>query len=239
MNETKISVIIPSYNHADSLPGCFESLFTQTVPVREIIVVDDGSTDNTSEIVKPYLDRVKYIYQENAGAPAARNNGFRSSTGEYVIFCDADVIMKPKMLEIMLAELEKNSDISVAYSGFVWGWKAFKGLPFSKEQLFKMNFIHSTSLVRREDFPLFDENVKRLQDWDLWLTMTKQGKMAKCVSEEPLFTVRIDGTSRIGSSWIPKIMYKLPWHLIGWAPKQVSKYKTAREILKKKHAEIV
>lgn len=238
MNEAKISVIIPSYNHANSLAGCFESIFNQTIPVKEIIVIDDGSTDNTAEVMKQYLDRVKYIRQENAGAPSARNHGFRESTGEFVIFCDADVIMEPKILKTMLTELETNPDVSFTYSGFIWGWKTFKGLQYSKEQLYKMNFIHTTSLIRRSDFPGFDENVKRLQDWDLWLTMAKQGKQGKCVSIDPLFKVRIDGVSNHDSAWIPKFLYNIPWHKVGWTPRKVKKYLEARKVLAKKHSEI-
>ena len=222
-NKAKISVIIPSYNHASSLAGCFESIFNQSIPVKEIIVIDDGSTDNTKEAVKPYLDRVKYIHQENAGAPSARNHGFRESTGEYVIFCDADVIMKPNMLEKMLEVLEADKSVAFAYSGFVFGWKTFKGFPFSSDRLFKNNFIHTTSLIRRSAFPNFDERVKRLQDWDLWLTMTKKGYSGSCVSKEPLFKVRVEGKSRIGSSWTPKFMYKVPWSLLGWTPKKIKK----------------
>ena len=191
-------------------------------------MVDDGSTDGGGEIVKSFAD-LKYIYQENAGAPAARNHGFRESSGDYLIFCDADVIMKPEMLETMLHALINNSDIGFAYSGFIFGKKTFKGIPFSIERLHKMNFIHTTSLIKRETFSEFDESVKRLQDWDLWLSITKEGWKGVCVSEVPLFTIQIDGPSRIGSYWVPKIFYKLPWHFIGWTPKPVAKYFEARK----------
>ncbi len=236
-NQPTISVIIPLYNHKNTIFDCIESVKAQTADIFEIIVVDDGSSDGGGDVVKN-IEGVKYIQQDNAGAPAARNHGFRESNGDYVIFCDADVIMEPRMIASMLDALEENPMIGFAYSGFIFGKKTFKGLPFSIERLHKINYIHTTSLIRRGAFPGFDESVKRLQDWDLWLTMVERDWEGICVSKEPLFTIQVDGPSRIGSYWVPKIFYKLPWHVIGWAPKPVAKYFEAREFLMTKHPQL-
>ena len=233
--QPSISVIIPTYNHADALVGCLQSIFNQTVPVKEIIVIDDGSRDGTHHVLIPFLSRIQYVYQENAGAPAARNHGFRISHGDLVIFCDADVIMQPNMLQKMTTTLTAHPEASFSYSGFQFGWKRFKGLPYTTARLHETNFIHTTSLVRRTAFPSFDEQIKRLQDWDLWLTMSEQGNVGVCASEAPLFHVRIDGASRIGSSWLPKFFYRFPWQKIGWAPKNMQRYLDARNVLTKKH----
>lgn len=236
MAAPRISVIIPSYNHARCLPGCLASLEAQTLPPAEIIVVDDGSTDDTQKLLATYPHpHITVLMQPNSGAPTARNTGFAQSTGDLVLFADADLLFVPHALATMAKALEQHPEASYAYGGFIFGRKTFRGLPWSSEQLHDINYIHTSSLIRREHFPGFDPAIKRLQDWDLWLTMEEQGHIGVCASAEPLYTVRIDGPSRIGSSWLPKIFYKLPWHAMGWAPKQIAKYFAARTILQQKH----
>lgn len=229
-----ISVVIPTYQHAASLPKCLASVFAQTYQPLEIIVVDDGSTDNTQEVLASYADRIVSIRQDNAGSNPARNRGLREAKGEYVIFCDADVTMSPNMLETMFEALAKHPEASYAYSGFWFGWKHFKGIVFEADELRRLNFVHTSSLVRRADFPGFDDGIRRLQDWDVWLTMLEKGKVGVLVPET-LFNVGIDGASRIGSSWLPAFVYRLPWQKLGWKPQRVQKYEAAREVIKQKH----
>ncbi len=229
-----ISVIIPTYQHAQSLPACIDAVLGQSYTNIEIIVVDDGSTDNTAEIVKPYLDRIHYVYQENSGSNPARNRGHQDAKGEYLIFCDADVVMKPQMIERMYEALQKNPGASYAYSGFWFGWKHFHGQVFDARRLRQLNFVHTTSLVRAADFPGFDNAIKRLQDWDVWLTMLAAGKGGVLVPET-LFKVGIQGASRIGSSWLPSFVYRIPWSRLAWKPRRVAKYEAAREVIRKKH----
>lgn len=228
----KISVIIPTYQHGDTIEACLLSLFNQTLKDFEIIVVNDGSTDNTAEVLEKYKDRIRMINQENLGAPAARNRGFRESTGQFVIFCDADVDAKPEMLAKMFEALEKNGEASYAYSSFMWGKKKFTLHEFDAEALKKMNYITSTTLIRREHFPGWDENLKKFQDWDLWLQMLERGYVGVWVPEV-LFTVkpRKTGISR----WLPSFVYKIPWKRLGWMPKEVKKYNKAFKIIKEKH----
>lgn len=234
MNKPLISVIIPTYQHADALPGCLDSIFAQTYVNLEIIVVDDGSTDDTQDVLKDLKDRITIISQENQGSNPARNRGQKEANGEYLIFCDADVIMQPRMLEKLSQALQDNKDASFAYCSFKFGWKTFKGIGFNEELLKKKNYIHTSSLVRAKDFPGFDDDILRLQDWDVWLTMLEQGKRGVLV-DEVLLSVRVSGESRIGSSWLPSFLYKIPWNSIGWAPKQIQKYRAARDIISKKH----
>jgi glycosyltransferase involved in cell wall biosynthesis len=234
MSTPRISVIIPAYNHARSLPGCLDSLRTQTLPPAEIIVVDDGSTDDTQAVLANYQN-LTVLTQANSGAPAARNHGFAQSTGDYVIFADADLLFEPTALATLFTALQEHSEASYAYGGFTFGRVTFKGLPFDSHRLHDINYIHTSSLIRRSAFPGFDPAVKRLQDWDLWLTMEEQGHIGVCASVAPLYRVRIDGPSRIGSYWVPKIFYKLPWSYLGWTPAPVQKYFNARAILQNKH----
>lgn len=229
-----ISVIIPTYQHAGTIGACIDSVLAQTYSNVEIIVVNDGSTDNTVEALEPYQDRITLVNQENQGSNPARNRGFREAHGDFLIFCDADVHMQTQMLEKLHAFLQNDLNVSYAYSSFRFGWKKFKSFPFDPDRLRRMNYIHTSSLIRRSDFPGFDNDIKRLQDWDVWLTMLESGKKGVYVPEELFQCVEEKG--RVGiSSWTPSFMYKIPWKVIGWAPKKIKKYQAARDILFKKH----
>ena len=222
LQQEKVSVIIPVFNHADELEKCLESVFIQSYKNIEVIVVDDGS-----EIPIVNDDpRVKLIRQENKGAPAARNTGFRNSNGEYVIFCDADVAMKSDMLQRMMSALH-SSDAAYAYSSFYFGFKKFAVSEFDASLLKNENYIHTTSLIRRSDFPGFDESLNRFQDWDLWLSMLEQNKKGVGISEV-LFSVK---PRKLGMShWLPRFAYrfsKLP---------QVKSYNDAKQVINTKHS---
>lgn len=108
-----VSVIIPTYNRADKIKPAVESVLNQTYTDFELIVVDDGSTDNTSEVIESIEDsRIRYVHQENAGACAARNNGINYAKGEYIAFHDSDDIWhKDKLEKQMNALLQNNADI--------------------------------------------------------------------------------------------------------------------------------
>ncbi len=229
-----ISVIIPTYQHAKTIGPCLDAVFAQTLPPGEVIVVNDGSTDGTEETLKPYLSRIKLVTQENRGSNFARNRGLGEAKGEFVVFCDADVRMRPDMLEKLSQALGAHPEASYAYSAFKFGWKTFGGIPFDAARMRERNFVHTTCLVRRAAFPGFDEGIKRLQDWDVWLTMLAEGKTGILVPDV-LFAVAVEGTSRIGSSWLPQFMYRIPWAKLGWTPQVIRKYEASREIIRKKH----
>ncbi len=230
----RISIIIPTYQHANTIVRCLESLFSQTRPPDEIIVVDDGSSDATQQILVPYKNSIISLVQKNQGAPIARNNGFDRSNGDLVMFCDADVVMKPHMLETLEKGLETHVDASYAYGGFLWGWKLFSSYPFDKKRLKKMNFIHTSALIRREDFPRFDPILRRFQDWDLWLTMLEKGKTGVFMNQCLYKVVQEDRKERM-SSWLPSPVILFPWKYFGWAPDRVKKYHLEKQIILKKH----
>lgn len=230
-----ISVIIPTYQHADTLKACLDSVLRQTLKPKEIVVVDDGSTDDTQRILAPFARTVhmlKTYRQENKGSNPARNKGFDISTGAFVIFLDADVVMKPDMLEKLYRALESNSGAAFAYSSFRFGWKKFRSFPYDESRLKRMNYIHTSALICRYAFPRFDEKIKRFQDWDLWLTMMEKGSRGVFVDEN-LFRV-IHTRGRVGiSSWRPSFFYKVPW--FGKKPASVRKYESARDVIFEKH----
>ncbi len=232
MAEPTISIVIPTYQHAGELPLCLESIFAQDRKDYEVIVVNDGSTDNTLEVLKPFEGRVTVITQENRGGNAARNRGWQEAKGKYVLFCDADVIMRPDMLSQMVAALERNSGASYAYSSFKFGWKKFKLWPFDGDKLRRLNYIHTTSLIRREHFPGFDEKIRRLQDWDLWLTMLERGNVGVWIPEFLFQCLPHKGGI---SLWVPGIFYRIPWRAFGIRIATVEKFHEARRIMVEKH----
>src|SRR5215831_4367528 len=116
MNHPLCSIIIPTYNHGKFIERSVQSALNQTYPDVEVIVVDDGSTDATSERVKKYLDQITYHRKENAGLGAARNTGIKISSGKYLQFLDADDTIEAEKLERQIEFLEENADFAVVYS---------------------------------------------------------------------------------------------------------------------------
>lgn len=111
-----VSVIIPTYNRTRFISEAVESVLAQTYSDYEILVVDDGSIDNTKDVLLPYQDKVIYIYQKNQGVSAARNTGIRNSKGKYIAFLDSDDMWLPEKLEKQVEILDKYPDISMVYS---------------------------------------------------------------------------------------------------------------------------
>lgn len=244
----KISIIIPSFNVQKTIKKCLDSIFRQTHQDFEVIVVNDGSTDNTLKLLNSYRDKLlkKYIRkpqliegkfriitQENQGSNPARNRGWREAKGGFLLFCDADIKMKSNhMLQKMVTTLEKNPDKSFAYSSFYFGFKKFKLWPYDADRLRQMPYIHTTSLIRGEHFPGFDEKIKKLQDWDLWLTMLEQGHKGIFIPE---FLFKVHPRRGGISSWLPKSFYKIPWNKVNIEIKALEEYKKAEKIIKEKH----
>lgn len=229
-----ISIIIPVYNQADKLAKTLAGIASQTYSDYEVIIVNDGSTDQPEAVFAAYCKTLKtdnsylFLNQSNQGAPAARNRGLREAHGEYLFFCDADAVMKPEALAVMLDVLEKNPQASYAYPSFNWGKKLFKVGEFDADKLKTGPFIHTMALIRRADFPAsgWDINIKKLQDWDLWLTMLDQGHVGVWIPKI-LFTVAPGGYI---SSWLPSFAYRyLPFL------NKVKKYNNAVRIVKEKH----
>ncbi|MEW5766865.1 MAG: glycosyltransferase [bacterium] len=186
----KVSVIIPTYNYASFISQAVESVLAQTFQDLEIIVVDDGSTDNTRDVLKRFEGKIIYLYQENQGAPAARNKGIKVAQGEYIGLLDADDLWMPEKLEVQVPILDQNPEVGLIYANTynigALGERQPLGMANKKglsgkifPELLKGNFIQSPSvLIRRDCFEkvgLFDEALGSLaaQDWDMWLRITR------------------------------------------------------------------
>jgi glycosyltransferase involved in cell wall biosynthesis len=185
-----ISVIIPTYNRGDLIEKSIRSVLNQSYGDLELIVVDDGSTDKTEEVVKAIDDsRVIFIKNKNnKGGAAARNIGIKVAKGDFIGFQDDDDEWLPKKLEKQIKILQKSSsDVGVVYTGF-WRVKENKYIYIplkSKEvkegdihkSLLEGSFVSTqTMLLRKECFKttgLFDENLPRLQDWELAIRLSK------------------------------------------------------------------
>jgi glycosyltransferase involved in cell wall biosynthesis len=192
-----VSVIIPSFNCAEFLGDAIESVLAQTMQAFEVIVVDDGSTDGTAEVIGRYSSdlRIRYIYQDNRGLPGARNTGALSSTGRFLAFLDADDSLAADALEkLSSALLRSEASWCVMDLLKVCGAKrelrrteipagdAFYGI-------LRDDFIRRGMFFRREDFMaagMYDEQMKNREDWDINIRMLERGKAFHYIPE-PLY----------------------------------------------------
>ena len=157
----KVSVIIPTYNLCDLLRSTIDSVLAQTLEELELIVVDDGSTDGTRDVVQSIEDRrVKYLHKDNGGTPAARNYGLARAEGEFVAFLDHDDLWPSNYLEVMIGELEKKPEFGLGYSFFTIRYSDGREIISYKAgeaksgwltlEMFKNGFVlTSASVIRR------------------------------------------------------------------------------------------
>ncbi len=200
-----VSIVLPVYNGKETVGKALEAIFNQSYPFFEVIVVDDGSTDGTREELEKFKERenFKVVYQENQGAPRARNKGAELARGEYLLFVDADTLLYPQCLEKMVETLLSHPEASYAYCDYkMTGWREgiHKASPFDPELLRKTNYISCTSLVDIKVFPGWDPKIRGLQDWDLWLTLLDQGHTGVYLPEV-LFEA-IQREDSITGSWV-------------------------------------
>ncbi len=179
-----VSVVIATYNMGQYLPQAVDSILQQTWKKLEIIVVDDGSTDNTPEVMLNYStdSRVNYIRNENQGQPKAKNCGIKNTKGDFIAFCDADDFWEANKLEIQMP-LFSNPKVGVVYSEV--SFIDEHNRRYTKEdhevrhsgtitnQMLIENFVpFGTSIIRRsciDQNGVFDEEFRMGIDWDLWL----------------------------------------------------------------------
>jgi glycosyltransferase involved in cell wall biosynthesis len=191
----KVSVVIPTYNRARLLQECLESVMSQSFNDFEIIIVDDGSTDNTSELVKKYP--VKYVYQENQGAHAARNRGIALSKSEYIAFIDSDDIMLKDALKMGVEILDRHPEAGFSYGqGYIMDeeekiskllkapWKNAGVRPGTEEigELILGNHITSHTVVRHrclDEVGGYNPDFKiGSMDYELWVRLAKKYAVA-------------------------------------------------------------
>ncbi len=168
----KYSVIIPTYNDSARILRACKSVIKQKLEDWELIIVDDGSTDDTSKIVKPFLNdpRISYFKKLNAGVAAARNTGFELSSGEYIVFLDSDDEVKPNLLSDYDNLIKSKQNIGVVSCGLIMGNK--KKLPRSNPAISKYKYsnLSGSFCIRAEVFHncgSYDENLKQSENWEM------------------------------------------------------------------------
>ncbi|UZD22897.1 glycosyltransferase family 2 protein [Algoriphagus halophytocola] len=219
----KVSIVIPSYNYAGFLGNALDSVMAQTWKDWEVWIIDDGSTDQTQEVVQQYLQqdhRVHYHYQQNMGLSHARNKGLSLCTGAFVQFLDADDLLSEEKLRLQVKHLKENPEVSISYCQ---SWYFHSNTP---EQLFedlelknistlpimdckgvelvrsliKRNFTTvSSPLIRRDVLHAnlkFPESVSNSEDWYFWLLCALQGDQIQYLSATQAYTkIRVHGGS--------------------------------------------
>lgn len=187
--DSLISVVIPTYNYANYVRDAVESVLNQSYKEFEIIVVDDGSTDDTKKVLEPLKKRIRYIYQENKGLPSAYNTGIKSSRGDYVAFLDSDDLWLPKKLELQKKFFDENPSVGmVICNGYLFNETGIISTFFPvgmmnplpddlHGDLFLRNVIPgNTPLIRKQCFDrigLHDESLTSAEDLDLWIRLTR------------------------------------------------------------------
>lgn len=180
----KVSVVIPNYNHGEFLPEAIASVASMSHEQVEVIVVDDGSTDERTrrEVDNVEASGIHVIRQPNKGLAAARNAGIAASSAEFIFPLDADDRLHPAYIEKGIQVLDANSKIGVVYAdGQLFGVRSapWPRGPFDRKRLLKANFIAACALFRRvvwEQNGGYDERMtKGLEDWDFWLGAVEHG----------------------------------------------------------------
>lgn len=177
-----ISVIIPTFNRSFFLEKAVNSVLYQSYRNFELFVIDDGSRDNTPEIVKKYKEKIFYVYIKNSGVSKARNTGIKLSRGKYISFLDSDDYWKPEKLEKQVKYMENNPDIFISQTEEIWIRNGVRVNPQKKHKkesgdIFKKSLelcsVTPSSVIIRKDFlkkvGLFDESFPVCEDYDLWL----------------------------------------------------------------------
>lgn len=207
-----VSVVIGSYNAEAWIRETLDSVLVQTYPILQVLVVDDGSSDKTPEIVRSYSGKVKYMREVHRGRPY-RNRGIREAEGDFIAFVDADDLWQPEKIERQMALLEARR---LAWAICQVRWLDFETTRLDDarapripegdilEPLFLTNFIGSgTPVVARQVFDAvgyFNETpeVQVVEDWDLWLRIAARFPVG-CV-QEPLAMIRLHSASFLAST---------------------------------------
>ena len=197
-----VSVIIPTYNRAEMVKEAIQSVLVQTYTDYEIIVVDDGSTDNTCDVVAGLSDKVRYLHQQNAGPSSARNRGIHLARGKYIAFLDSDDLFLPAKLEKQVACMERNPEVILSHTSYqrvnadgryIESVRSgtFSGHVYPKI-IRRCPITTPTVMIRRQSTGQdlrFEENVFPGEDIILWTRLARESPVLGI--DEPLTRVRI------------------------------------------------
>lgn len=250
----KVSVIIASYNSARFLPTTLDSVFNQTYKDFEIVLVDDGSTDNTKEALKPYLDKIRYFYQENKGPSAARNLAIKNSNGQYLAFIDSDDIWLRQKLEKQVDYLDMHPKVGLVHTAvdnfgsilayqienskykksLIQRQKERQGWVFERI-LFEGTEIGTSSVMIRkqvfEEIGSFDESLVWCEDADYWLRIAKKYPIAFLEDMLTKHRRRSTGLTAIHKEYLESKIIVFLRHIAFLPEKYPGREKRQREVL--------
>ncbi|MBX6311516.1 MAG: glycosyltransferase family 2 protein [Isosphaeraceae bacterium] len=207
MSDDLVTTVIPTYNYGRFVTEAVESALAQTYRRQEILVVDDGSTDDTRERLRPYQGRIRYLYQRNQGLSAARNTGIRAARGEFIALLDSDDIWHPQKLELQMQYVVRHPEVGLLATDCLWdldeGWPPLDGASFLmahpvalEELVVRTPFGPSGVLVRKECFQMaggFDTELRSVEDRDMWIRIARHFPVAQL--RVPLWWLRVHGGS--------------------------------------------
>ncbi len=196
-----VSVIIPTFNRAWCLQQAIDSVLAQDYPAMEIIVVDDGSTDDTGWLLEPYQQVIKVIRQNNAGVSAARNRGIRAAKGQWIALLDSDDIWLPGKLSRQMQYLQARAHLKICQTEEIWIRNGRRVNPAAKhtkaegmifEKCLPLCLVSPSAVVIHtdllEEVGLFDERLPACEDYDMWLRISCRHQIG--LVPEPLIVKR-------------------------------------------------
>ncbi len=200
---TMISVIVPTYNRTQQLPRALDSILSQSCSPKEIIVVDDGSTNETSALMTSEYPEIVFIQQQNTGVSSARNVGIKRASGDWIAFLDSDDEWLPGKLEIQMKALYENPGEKICHTNEIWIRNGKRVNPKKKHEKFggwifqkclPLCCISPSSVIIHKsifkEIGLFDYSLPVCEDYDLWLRITAQNPVLYI--EEP-FLIKYGG----------------------------------------------
>jgi glycosyltransferase involved in cell wall biosynthesis len=197
----KVSVIVPVYNGEKYIREAIDSILNQSYKDFEVIVIDDGSKDNTLSIIKEYAGKIRWKSQKNKGQASAINEGIKMAKGEYVAYLDADDVCMPQRLEIQVKYLDEHPDVGLVYSSFCQVnsigkiQRIIKAVPYDHFVLLQKDYIARSAVMHRkkclDKVGLFDEGITGDDDWDMWIRISEKFGIGHV--ERPLVKYRVHG----------------------------------------------
>ena len=206
--DVRVSVVIPCYNYGRLLGAAIDSALAQEPKPCEVLIVDDGSSDETQAVAEKYPGRVRYVYRDHAGVSAARNAGAKLSSGDFIVFLDADDLLEPGYFAACYGALAHSPDrVAYAYTPVRYIGRqegVSKASPFSLRTLRYGNYVNVSAMLRRRAVleAGFREDLRGLEDFDFFLTLGERGYSGVRVNE-PLLRYRKHNSSsdRLSDDW--------------------------------------
>lgn len=186
----KVSIVMPTYNRADRIGAAIESVQAQSHENFELLIVDDGSSDNSREVLAGYAEdkRIRTFWNDHQGVSAARNTALEHATGTYVFYLDSDNVWTPDFLAVMVTAFEVSGRACLYGASKLQNAKkevlGYRGEPFNWDQCLAGNYIDMNVFAHRAEqirhYGPFDSKLQRMVDWDLILRYTREGGAAFC-----------------------------------------------------------